>query len=119
MGILLVKIYFSPPPELRPDASATEAIAVYLRNYFLPILAVAWILRLISRQFITHLVLEEDAELRHTLVLTFLALKQNGNQEMAEKERAHMLEAIFRPLPVTPSSDVNQPTFADIAKMPR
>ena len=116
---IFAKIYLLPQPNLDADATPTEAIAVYLRNYFIPILAVAWVLRLLSRQFITQLLLEEDAELRHTLILTFLALKQNGSKEMAEKERAHMLEAIFRPLPVTPNTDVNQPTFADIAKMPR
>lgn len=91
--------------------------AHYLRVVVVPTLAVAWLLRLISRQFITHMLLQEDARLRQTLVRTFLGLQRNKNAEIADKERAHMLEAIFRPLSVTPSSDVNQPSFADIAKL--
>lgn len=91
--------------------------AHYLRVVIVPTLAIAWLLRLISRQFITHLLLQEDARLRQTLVLTFLGLQRNADAEIADKERAHMLEAIFRPLPVTPNGDVNQPSFADIAKV--
>lgn len=91
--------------------------AHYLRVVIFPTLAVAWLLRLISRQFITHLLLQEDARLRQTLVRTFLSLQRNPDADIADKERAHMLEAIFRPLPVTPNGDVNQPSFADIAKV--
>jgi hypothetical protein len=92
---------------------------IYLRGVILPTLAIAWLLRLISRQYITQMALQEDARLRRVLIHTFLSLQRNPDAEMNEKERAHMLEAIFRPLPTTPNGDVNQPSFADIAKLPK
>ena len=97
-------------------ASTAKTLIEHLRGFILPTLAIAWLLRLISRQYITHLALQEDARLRGVLVRTFLALQRNTDADIDEKERAHMLEAIFRPLPTTPTNDVNQPSFADIAK---
>ena len=99
LGLAYLFVFAPHIGDLPTDRFAGQKVspydfAIYIRNFVVPTLAVAWLLRLLSRQFITHLLLEEDARLRQVLIVTFLALQRNPDAEIDAKERAHMLEAV-------------------------
>lgn len=63
----------------------------------LPALAFFWLLRLISRVFVTNLHHMTDAGLRATMVTTFHALITDETSPVSAEERLLVLQALFRP----------------------
>ena len=64
----------------------------------LPALAFFWLLRLISRVFVTNLHHMTDAGLRATMVTTFHALMTDETNPVSADERLLVLQALFRPV---------------------
>lgn len=93
----------------------------------IPILAIAWVLRLISRFTLNNMMLADDAHQRSVMVNTFLKLVSTevGGDQMeptdemryavdADKDRTIILNAIFRPLPGTVQEDIQPPSLLDL-----
>lgn len=81
----------------------------------IPVLGVAWVLRLISRFTIQNMVLADDAQLRRVMAETYVKLVSEGAIKEPE-DRAIILTALFRPLPGSHSDDVSPPSITDILK---
>ncbi|MBG6211769.1 hypothetical protein IWQ49_006460 [Labrenzia sp. EL_126] len=80
-----------------------------------PILGVAWILRLISRFTIQNMILADDAEMRKVMAETYVKLvTENAIHE--PEDRAIILTALFRPLPGSHGEDVSPPSISDVIK---
>ncbi|MBG6143607.1 hypothetical protein IWQ51_001730 [Labrenzia sp. EL_142] len=81
----------------------------------IPVLGVAWILRLVSRFAVQNMTLADDAEIRKVMAETYVKLvSQEG--AMDPHDRAIILTALFRPLPGSHGEDVSPPSIADIVK---
>ena len=95
-----------------------EGVITYhsLVFFIVPVVAVAWLLRLISRFVSTSLQLRDDARHRDAMLKTYLALVGNKDSKVDEKDRLVMLTAIFRPLPGAQSEDVAPPSIMDLVK---
>ena len=63
----------------------------------LPALALFWIMKAIARIFVTNIQLHADAQLRHTMVTTFISLMQDPKNRMNPEDRILILQALFRP----------------------
>ena len=72
----------------------------------IPVLAAAWLLRLISRIFVTNLHLATDASMRSKMISTYLALVNDPGSRVGAEERFLVLNAIFRP---TEAHDADAP----------
>lgn len=83
---------------------------------FVPIIGIAWVLRIIGRLVTNSLTLKEDADHRRAMLETYFNLLSDPNANFKDKERILVLNAIFRPLPGHQSEDVSPPTLADLAK---
>lgn len=81
-----------------------------------PIIAIAWVLRLVSRFAITNLSLWHDASQRKATVETFLSLLGEDRAALSKEERALALAALFRPIPGGSSSDIDPPSFLDFIR---
>ena len=79
-----------------------------------PVLAVAWILRIFSRFINNQQVLNDDARHRSAMTSTYLSLL--ADKSMSEKDRVIMLSAIFRPLPGAQTEEVAPPTILDLMR---
>ena len=62
-----------------------------------PALALFWIMKALSRIFVSNLQLLGDARLRSTMVTTFVSLMENPRNQMTEEDRILILQALFRP----------------------
>lgn len=60
------------------------------------IISAMWLLRMISKVFLTGLTEAVDADQREVMVKTFLALTKDPNTKMADAERLMILQALFR-----------------------
>jgi hypothetical protein len=84
--------------------------------FLVPVIGVAWLLRIISRFITIQHALADDAELRDVMTKTYLALVSNKDSQVDEKDRIIMLTAIFRPLPGSQLEEVAPPTVIDFLK---
>ena len=84
-------------------------------KFAIPVLAIAWILRHLSRIIIENLHLMEDAKLRSTIAETYLAI--NRNQEVSETEKAIVLNALFRPIDGSSHSEIAPPNLEEILRL--
>ncbi|WP_299482032.1 DUF6161 domain-containing protein [uncultured Roseibium sp.] len=80
--------------------------------FTLPALGYAWILRLVSRFTLQNLTLADDAAQRSVMAKTFIRLAAEEKVH-DEKDRAIMLNALFRPIPGAKEQDLQPPTIAD------
>lgn len=81
----------------------------------IPVLGVAWILRLLSRFTTQNMMLADDAQLRRVMAETYVKLVSEGAIE-DPADRAIILSALFRPLPGSNTEDVSPPSITDILK---
>ncbi len=79
----------------------------------IPVLGVAWFLRLLSRFTTQNMMLADDAQLRRVMAETYVKLVSEGAIDDA-KDRAIILSALFRPLPGSNTEDVSPPSITDI-----
>ena len=79
-----------------------------------PAILLLWVLRLISRVFISSLASARDAALRSTLILTYLALTAEPEAGMQEADRLLILQALFRPEHAGPDDDAPPPNLLEI-----
>lgn len=68
-------------------------------------LAYGWVLKHFSRGFIQNMQTAADAAHRRVMVMTYLGLAKDPETEIGEKERALILNALFRPAPPHSSDD--------------
>lgn len=68
-----------------------------LKGFLLPVLGVAWLLRILSRQNASHFALENDARQRRALLVSFVRLQELPETKLTEAERLLILSALFRP----------------------
>lgn len=68
-----------------------------LKGVLIPILGVAWLLRILSRQIQSHFVLENDAQHRLALLVSFVRLEELPEVKLTEAERLMILTELFRP----------------------
>lgn len=87
------------------------ATAIVTACIALPSLGVIWLLRHISRLYVTNLQLGEDARLRQVMVETFLALNEK-EKAVSDAERLLILQALFRPASGSGDDD-SQHTLTD------
>jgi len=81
----------------------------------IPVLGVAWVLRLLSRFTIQNMMLADDAQLRRVMAETYVRLVSEDAIKDPE-DRAIILSALFRPLPGTTSEDISPPSITDVLK---
>ncbi len=97
------------------DAGKTTSITSMfgrLAAITIPVAAIAWILRLVSRFALQNLSLANDAGQRKVSIDTYAKLVGTAGA-LDEKDRAIMLNAIFRPLPGASESDIAPPNLLD------
>lgn len=70
-----------------------------------PVGAIAWVLRHVSRVFVQSLNNADDAAFRKALVSTYLSIIQNVNEDLKDQDRALILNALFRPGPAEPHDE--------------
>jgi len=80
--------------------------------FTIPALGYAWILRLVSRFTLQNLTLADDAAQRSVMAKTFVRLVAEDKAD-DEKDRAIMLNALFRPIPGAKEQDLQPPSIAD------
>lgn len=81
----------------------------------IPVLGVAWVLRLLSRFTTQNMMLADDAQLRRVMAETYVKLvSEDAIKE--PQDRAIILTALFRPLPGTTNEEVSPPSITDIIK---
>jgi hypothetical protein len=101
-----------------PFLAWTQIHPAFVPSYgvFLPTLGAAflsvWILRVISRQFLSNMAFNSDADERITMVMTFLALMQKPDH-VRETDRVLILSALFRPATRT-EEDGAPPNWFDL-----
>jgi hypothetical protein len=78
-----------------------------------PLIAVAYCLRIVVRLMNINVELADDARQRSAMIQTYLSLLSNPQTKFDEKDRAVLLTAIFRPVNAT-QPDVSPPTIADL-----
>lgn len=81
-----------------------------LKGFLLPVLGVAWLLRILSRQNAAHFALENDARQRLALLVSFVRLQELPETKLTEAERLLILKALFRP--ADGANDENPPPNA-------
>lgn len=97
----------------KPDGDVPYGLLVLT---LVPIIAVAWILRIFSRWVTSAMTLGEDAEQRRAMLETYFRLVGDPDAKMEQSDRILILNAIFRPLPGHQSEDVAPPTLFDLIK---
>ncbi len=68
----------------------------------LPVVSALWIMRHLSRLFVSHFELKEDAAMRQTMVETFMAMSHQREAQTSENEMLLVLNALFRPAETKP-----------------
>jgi hypothetical protein len=81
----------------------------------IPVLAIAWLLRHVSRLIVQNLALAADAKLRGTIATTYSALTHD--RETTGAELALALQALFRPLDGSEHAEVAPPSLSDVMAM--
>lgn len=91
---------------LDAKASSSWVVAILsLKGVVIPILGVAWLLRILSRQNQFHFALENDARQRLALLVSFVRLQELPEVKLTDDERLMILTELFRP--------TDQPTHPD------
>ncbi|WP_146035754.1 DUF6161 domain-containing protein [Methylopila sp. Yamaguchi] len=115
LSVAIILILQSPPPsllELSKSSNFSSSILIVS-----PILLAAWVLRLISRSYISNQNLEEDAQYRKSVADTYLGLIAEG--AIDGNERVVALHAIFRPAPGQPADvELAPPSVVELLKRP-
>ncbi|MBK1795664.1 hypothetical protein JHL21_14265 [Devosia sp. WQ 349] len=70
-----------------------------------PVLGYAWLLKQVSRLFLTNRAIADDASYRHVMTMTYLGLVNDPNSKITKEERALILNALFRPAPSSTQDD--------------
>ncbi len=73
--------------------------------FTIPFFAYAWVLKHVSRVFNQNLLIGADAEHRRVMAVTFLGLARRKSVGIGEEDRTLVLNALFRPSPLTPQDD--------------
>ncbi len=81
----------------------------------LPIVAIAYCLRIVIRLMNINLDLADDSRQRSAMIETYLSLLADPKTNFDDKDRAVLLTAIFRPVNAS-QPDVSPPTIADLLK---
>ena len=79
-----------------------------------PALGYFWVLRLVSRIFVSNLASMSDAAERSIMISTFLALLADKNEPVKTEERLLILQAIFRRGPGMPGDDAPPPNLLEL-----
>ncbi|WP_180966874.1 pentapeptide repeat-containing protein [Cohaesibacter celericrescens] len=97
------------------NAQTTSMTSIFgrLAAITIPVAAIAWILRLISRFTLQNLTLANDAGQRKICIDTYAKLVGTEGA-LDEKDRAIMLNSIFRPLPGSQQEDISPPNLLDL-----
>ncbi len=98
-----------------PKNSNREIITGALFLFAVPLIVLAWPLRILVRVINSAITLGEDTEHRKAMLETYFALVGDKEAGMEPSDRILVLNAIFRPLPGQ-SSDVNPPTILELAR---
>lgn len=80
-----------------------------------PVLALAWFLRLMAKLLLQNVRLAQDADQRQAMISTYLALLADEKKPITEKERVLALAALFRPLDGT-QDEIAPPTVLDLLR---
>jgi hypothetical protein len=99
-----------------PRNNQGEPISSFLVFIVVPVVGVAWVLRIFARWITNSLTLGEDAEQRRAMLETYFSLVGNKDAKMEQSDRILILNAIFRPLPGHQVEDVAPPTLLDLTK---
>lgn len=112
--IIVLLWNFSSSAALVKDMIPSNAAVPWgsLLVFTVPILGYAWILRLVSRFTLHNLTLADDASQRSVMAKTFIRLVGQGDVN-DDKDRAIMLNALFRPMPGVNEKDIQPPSIAD------
>jgi hypothetical protein len=81
----------------------------------LPVLGLAYCLRIAVRIMNINLDLADDSRQRSAMIATYLSLLADPKTSFDDKDRAVLLTAIFRPVNAS-QPDVSPPTIADLLK---
>lgn len=94
---LLIALFGLAPIYLRslPHNAAGDIGISGLAAVTLPALMILWVMRHLSRLFVTHFHQREDARQRRVLITTYLAL--HNKSAASDAERLLILQALFRP----------------------
>ncbi|EFO31535.1 hypothetical protein TRICHSKD4_3229 [Roseibium sp. TrichSKD4] len=84
-----------------------------LKGILLPVLGVAWLLRIFSRQNASHFALENDARQRLALLVSYVRLQENPDTKLTEEERILFLRTLFRTAEVSSKEDA-QPNVVEL-----
>ncbi|MFF8800244.1 MULTISPECIES: DUF6161 domain-containing protein [unclassified Methylobacterium] len=95
----------------KPDKELPYGVIVLL---IIPVLSIAWILKMINKFATNNLILAEDSEQREAMIDTYFRLVGNPDAKMEPSDRILVLNAIFRPLPGQQSDDLNPPNLVDV-----
>lgn len=82
---------------LNQMVSGTTPLHVITGLIALPVIMVLWVMRHISRLFISNLTQARDAQYRTTMIETYLALMKDPEAKMERSDVAMILQALFRP----------------------
>ncbi|WP_434052360.1 MAG: DUF6161 domain-containing protein [Roseibium sp.] len=108
------------PVTLAVKSLVPEGQSIALGNLVLvtvPVLACAWVLRLLSRFTLQNLNLADDALQRSVMAKTFIRLSGEGKVE-EDTDRTIMLNALFRPVPGAKEQDLQPPNLSDFISKP-
>ena len=108
---ILYKIYPSIEPILSV-ATKQPITAVVLIG--IPAFLMIWILRFIARLLLLNVTLNTDARERAAMTKTFLALMKDEDAKMESADRILILQALFRPSPISSGDDGAPPNWFDV-----
>ena len=81
-----------------------------------PALAYFWLLRHVARIFVSNRQQMSDAELRETMISTYLALMYDPAKAASPDERVLILNAIFRPAGAESDADSAPPNLVQLMR---
>ena len=81
----------------------------------MPSLALAWLLRHVSRVIVQNIALAADASLRGTIATTYSAL--TIDRETSQAELAIALQALFRPVDGSDHAEISPPNLQEIIEL--
>jgi len=84
--------------------------------FVVPVLALAWALRIINKVVMNEFVLADDASQRTALLKTYYMLVGDEDAKMQQGDRLLVLNALFRPLPGHQNEEISPPNFSDLLK---
>lgn len=116
LGIGLLIYFWTAIIAAIPKNTSGEIVASALILFVIPMVAIAWVVRIFARWVTNAMTLGEDAAQRRAMLETYFQLVGDKNANMQDSDRILILNAIFRPLPGHQSDDVAPPTLLDLTK---